>query len=42
MYFSLFDELCRNEFSHADIEKLQEDLKDKIYTETDSSKKTQV
>lgn len=43
MYFSLFDKLCKNEFSHADIEKVQEDLKEKLYSETwqDNKEKAQ-
>ena len=43
MYFSLFDKLCKNEFSHADIERVQEDLKEKLYSvsETDKNIKAQ-
>lgn len=35
MYFSLFDKLCKDEISHADMERVQEDLKERIYSEVE-------
>lgn len=39
MYFSLFEELSKNELSHDDIEKIQEELIRKIYHDTGSNDK---
>lgn len=38
MYFKLFDKLCKEEISHAEIQKVQEDLKERIYYETEKEK----
>ena len=41
MYFSLFDKMCKNELSHDELEKAQDELKEIIYShiKSDNAKK---
>jgi len=37
MYFSLFDKLAKDELSHSELEQIQEDLKAKIFPDSNKT-----